>query len=113
MDDDHVRVSLGLLFSSGNFLQDYENFKPFQNKDDFLGSIEEIKNDLRAFETGDDIIKLNDLEILNRNEFFAQRYGARTNVKKMSIVFYGEDKLQVSIYFFLLLEQKHSHFCGF
>ena len=95
MDDDHVRVSLGLLFASENFLPEYENFKPFLNKAEFLASIQEIRNDLRTFETGDEVVRLNDLEILNRNEFFAQRYQARTNVKKMSIVFYGDDKLQV------------------
>ena len=48
---------------------------------------------------GDEQVSLTNLEILNRNEFFSQRYygniGARTNVQKISIIFFGNDDISM------------------
>ena len=49
-----------------------------------------LDNDYEG-QVGDGHVNLDELELLNRNEFFAKRHGTRTGVPKISIIFRGDD----------------------
>lgn len=53
--------------------------------------LEMLRNKSAGF--SNERITMKSLEVMNRNEFFAQRYGSRNNVEKISIIFYGSDAL--------------------
>ena len=78
-------VSVGYLNNREDFIHSYASNIPFSNTTELLA---QLNRDLNEIELEGD---LKDLELLNRNEFFAKRYGSRSTVPKISIIFRGDD----------------------
>ena len=82
-------VSVGYLNGEADLIHNYASNIPFSNFTELMTQLNRDLNDIDL--EGEGSVNLEDLELLNRNEFFAKRYGSRSTVPKISIIFRGDD----------------------
>ena len=82
-------VSVGYLNNKDDLIHSYASNIPFSNTTELLAQLNRDLNEIEL--EGEGSVNLGDLELLNRNEFFAKRYGSRSTVPKISIIFRGDD----------------------
>ena len=89
LSEQYLMVSVGYLNDQEDLIHNYVSSIPFSN---FTELMTQLNRDLNEIDLeGQDSVNLHDLELLNRNEFFAKRYGSRSTVPKISIIFRGDD----------------------
>ena len=88
---DYLMVSIGLLNNRTDLVHTYTNQIGFSNKQELHEALNDLIENGVDHNPGADMIDLSQLELLNRNEFFAKRYLTRSNAKKLSIIFRGDD----------------------
>ena len=96
VNEDYLLVSVGLLNNGSDLVQVYENEMAFSGREQLIEKLDYILDHGVEVQTGS-MIEAKDLEVLNRNEFFAKRYATRSNADKLSIIFRGDDD-EVSTY---------------
>ena len=89
VSEQYLMVSVGYLNNKEDLIQSFASNIPFSNSTELLTQLNRELNDIEL--VGEGSVNLEDLELLNRNEFFAQRYGSRSSVPKISIIFRGDD----------------------
>ena len=89
LSEQYLMVSVGYLNNKDDLIHSYASNIPFSNTTELLAQLNRDLNEIEL--EGEGSVNLGDLELLNRNEFFAKRYGSRSTVPKISIIFRGDD----------------------
>ena len=89
VSEQYLMVSVGYLNGDEDLIHKYASNIPFSNFTELMTQLNRDLNDIDL--QGEGSVNLEDLELLNRNEFFAKRYGSRSTVPKISIIFRGDD----------------------